>query len=39
MTKTLSVRLVAVLADKRGVTAMECGLIAAFIAVIIISAA
>ncbi|MBR0660456.1 Flp family type IVb pilin [Neoroseomonas oryzicola] len=36
MTKKLSARLVAVLADKRGVTAMEYGLIAAFIAVAII---
>lgn len=36
MRKTISARLSALLADKRGVTAMEYGLIAAFIAVAII---
>lgn len=36
MVKTISARLTAALADRRGVTAMEYGLIAAFIAVAII---
>jgi pilus assembly protein Flp/PilA len=36
MVKTISARISALLADKRGVTAMEYGLIAAFIAVAII---
>lgn len=36
MVKTISARLSALLSDKRGVTAMEYGLIAAFIAVAII---